>query len=744
MSLTPSDHALVVDELCRNPTPAEEALFENLWSEHCAYRSSRMLLSRFESEGDQVVVGPGDDAAVVALPTAEDAEDVYITMGIESHNHPSYVDPFDGAATGVGGIVRDTLSMGAYPIALTDSLYFGGFDREHSRYLFEGVVEGISHYGNCIGVPTVGGSVAFHGDYEGNPLVNVSCVGLVTDTDRLVTAEAQSVGNRLVLVGNATGRDGLGGASFASEDLAEDAETEDRPAVQVGDPYAEKLLIEASEELVDRRLVESARDLGAAGLGGASSEMVAKGGFGAEIELERVHQREPNMNALEILLAESQERMCYEVTPENVDAVREVAEKYDLGFSDIGEVTDGNYVCTFEGSESRSDLKTASGERSDPGASETVVDVPAEYLADGAPLNDLATEPQPEPETDLPETALGEAFEAIVGAPNTASKRWVYRQYDHEVGLRTASRPGDDAAVMAIREAVGADGEGLGLAISAGADPNWTTANPYEGARACAVENATNLAAKGATPLAAVDCLNGGNPEKPAVYGGFSDIVSGLADACAGLSVPVVGGNVSLYNDSVTGPIPPTPTLAMVGTRSGFDAPAGAFTGEGDLLIVGDETLTGDATSLGGSEYLAQFGGEDAFPAPAANAPEFVAALASVADHDSVRAVHDVSHGGLAVTLAEMVTAEAGATVELASEHPRRVLFNETVGRAVVETTAHEAVREAFEGVAPVTHVGSTNDSGTLTVSIGPDGERLTASHDDIVALRSILDSEMD
>jgi phosphoribosylformylglycinamidine synthase len=683
-----------------------------------------MLLSRFESEGEQVVVGPGDDAAVVALPTAEDAEDVYITMGIESHNHPSYVDPFDGAATGVGGIVRDTLSMGAYPIALTDSLYFGEFEREHSRYLFEGVVEGISHYGNCIGVPTVGGSVAFHGDYEGNPLVNVSCVGLVTDTDRLVTAEAQAVGNRLVLVGNATGRDGLGGASFASEDLAEDAETEDRPAVQVGDPYAEKLLIEASEELVDRRLVESARDLGAAGLGGASSEMIAKGGKGARIELDRVHQREPNMVALEILLAESQERMCYEVKPENVDAVREVAEKYDLGFSDIGEITEGNYVCTFEG--------------------ETVVDVPAEYLADGAPPNDLDTRPQPEPETDLPDTDLREAFEAVVGAPNTASKRWVYRQYDHEVGLRTANRPGDGAAVMAIREAVGADGEGLGLAISAGADPNWTTANPYEGARACAVENATNLAAKGATPLAAVDCLNGGNPEKTDVYGGFSDIVSGLADACAALSVPVVGGNVSLYNDSVTGPIPPTPTLAMVGTRSGFDAPAGEFTGEGDLLVVGDETLTGDAAPLGGSEYLAQFGGEDAFPAPAANVPEFVTTLASVADHDSVGAVHDVSHGGLAVTLAEMVTAEAGATVELVSEHPRHALFNETVGRVVVETTDTAAVREAFEGVAPVAHVGSTDDSGTLTLSVGPGGERLTASHEDVVALRSTLDREMD
>src|SRR6056297_1699777 len=380
MSLDPSDRELIVEELGREPTPAEAALFENLWSEHCAYRSSRPLLSAFDSEGEQVVVGPGDDAAVVEV-----ADGTYVTMGIESHNHPSYVDPYDGAATGVGGIVRDTLSMGAYPIALADSLYFGDFDREHSRYLFEGVVEGISHYGNCIGVPTVTGSVAFHDDYEGNPLVNVACIGL-TDAERLVTAEAQEPGNRIVLVGNATGRDGLGGASFASEDLAEDAETEDRPAVQVGDPYTEKLLIEASEELIEAGLIESARDLGAAGLGGATSELVAKGGLGAHIDLERVHQREPNMNALEILLAESQERMAYEVAPENVDRVAEIAKRYDLGCSVIGEVTDGHYVCEFEG--------------------ETVVDASAEFLGEGAPFNDLDSVEPSQPERDLPEPAL--------------------------------------------------------------------------------------------------------------------------------------------------------------------------------------------------------------------------------------------------------------------------------------------------------------------------------------------------
>ncbi|MFC7236199.1 phosphoribosylformylglycinamidine synthase subunit PurL [Halosegnis marinus] len=705
MTLAPSDRDLVEEELGRDPTPAEEALFENLWSEHCAYRSSRPLLSAFTSEGEDVVVGPGDDAAVVRLDG-----DTYLTMGVESHNHPSYVDPFDGAATGVGGIVRDTLSMGAYPIALADSLYFGDFDREHSRYLFEGVVEGISHYGNCIGVPTVTGSVAFHDGYEGNPLVNVACLGVVTE-DRLVTAEAQTPGNKLVLVGNATGRDGLGGASFASEDLAEDAETEDRPAVQVGDPYAEKLLIEANEALVDEDLLRAARDLGAAGLGGASSELVAKGGLGADIALDRVHQREPNMNALEILLAESQERMCYEVRPEDVERVRAVAERFDLGCSVIGEVTEGNYVCTFEG--------------------ETVVDAPAEYLADGAPMNDLdSVEPEPQAR-DLPDADLAAAFETVVAHPNTASKRWVYRQYDHEVGNRTAKRPGDDAALLAVRET------GQGVALSSGADPNWTDAAPYDGARAVALENATNLAAVGATPLAAVDCLNGGNPEKPDVYGGFRAVVDGLADMCRALDLPVVGGNVSLYNDSAAGPVPPTPTLAAVGTKDGYDAPGTALAGDATLLLVGRP-----AAALGGSQYLASLGGTDAFPALPDDPLAVVEAVAAVADHGATTALHDVSHGGLAATLAEMVTADAGADVTLEGEGlPAELLFSELPGRAVVETTDPEAVREVVGDAASVTELGTTDASGELSVAVG--GEALSYTAAEVADLRSVIDREL-
>jgi len=737
MSLSDADHELVVEEIGREPTRAEAALFENLWSEHCAYRSSRPLLSAFDSEGDQVVIGPGDDAAVVSLPTHGDGEEMYITMGVESHNHPSYVDPFDGAATGVGGIVRDTLSMGAYPIALADSLYFGDFDREHSRYLFEGVVEGISHYGNCIGVPTVAGSVAFHDDYEGNPLVNVSCIGLL-EPERTITAEAQEPGNKLVLVGNATGRDGLGGASFASEDLAEDAETEDRPAVQVGDPYSEKLLIECNEALLDEDLVESARDLGAAGLGGASSELVAKGGLGARIELDRVHQREPNMNAMEILLAESQERMVYEVAPENVDRVAELAERFDLGCSVIGELTEPgtNYVCTFEGSETTVSDRS-SGQR--PRDSETVVDVGAEFLGDGAPMNDLPSTEPSEQERDLPTVSLDAAFEQIVGSPNCASKRWVYRQYDHEVQVRTSVLPGDDAALLAIREA------GTGLAFSAGADPNWTDAAPYEGARAVALENATNVAAKGATPHAAVDCLNGGNPEKPDVYGGFKGIVDGLADMCSDLDVPVVGGNVSLYNDSQEGPIPPTPTLALVGVKEGYDAPPLSLSGEGTLVVVGDTALEGEADPrLGGSEYTAQFGGTDRFPELPSDSTGLVETIAEVADADHVLASHDVSHGGLAVALAEMVHEDAGASVEIETVERgtrKRLLFHERPGRVVFETTDPAAVREAFDGVAPVTDLGETNGSNRLDITVNDETVQYDAA--EISDLRSVIEDEL-
>jgi phosphoribosylformylglycinamidine synthase len=530
----------------------------------------------------------------------------------------------------------------------------------------------------------------------------------------------------LVLVGNATGRDGLGGASFASEDLDEDAATEDRPAVQVGDPYAEKRLIEANEDLLEADLVRAARDLGAAGLGGATSEMIAKADLGARIDLAAVHQREPNMNAMEILLAESQERMCYEVRPDDVDAVAAVADRYDLGCSVIGEVTDGSYVCEFDG--------------------DVVVDCDAAFLAEGAPMNDLERTEPAEPDRDLPDVDLTTAFETVVASPNTASKAWVYRQYDHEVGTRTAMTPGDDAAILAIREAgdgtASADVDaGVGLAFSAGADPNWTDLAPYDGARAVALENATNIAAKGASPLAAVDCLNGGNPEQPVVYDGFAAVVDGLADICRALSVPVVGGNVSLYNDSPTGPIPPTPTLAMTGTRAGVDAPTASLEGEGTLLVVGG-TAGAAGRRLGGSELLATHHGADRFPALPDDPAALVAAVRDLAMQDATLSTHDVSHGGLAVTLAEMVD-DAGAAVRIPPEpSPSEALFSEAVGRVVVETTAPDAVQEQFDGVAPVERIGEATDSGHLRFAVGD--TELSYAAADVARLRSTIGSALE
>ncbi len=702
MTLADPDRELVTDTLDREPTRPEAALFENLWSEHCAYRSSRPLLGAFQSEGDQVVVGPGDDAAVVALD-----EETAVAFGIESHNHPSFVDPYDGAATGVGGIVRDIISMGAYPIGLADSLYVGDFDEEHPRYLLEGIVEGIGDYGNSIGVPTVAGSTRWHPKYEGNPLVNVACVGLV-DQDRLVTADAKSAGNKLVLVGNATGRDGLGGASFASEDLGEDAETEDRPAVQVGDPYTEKLLIEANEELLDEDLIEAARDLGAAGLGGASSEMIAKGELGAEIDLGAVHLRETGMNATEILLAESQERMLYEVRPENVEQVEAIADRFDLGVSVIGDTTDtGRYICSFEG--------------------ETAVDVPAEFVADGAPMNDLPSIDPSQPEPDVPDFDLGEAAETVLRSPNTASDEWVYRQYDHEVGTRTALRPGDDAGILAIREAE------QGLALTTGTEPTWTETAPYEGAYATALENATNLAAKGAEPLATVDCLNGGNPEKPDVYGDFSAIVDGLSDGCQDLDVPVVGGNVSLYNDSTTGPIPPTPTLAMIGKMPTYDAPTMAVKGEGELLLLGEFR-----TRLGGSELLAQLGGADRFPELPSAPQTRVDAIRNATTLESTVAAHDVSDGGLLVTLAEMIHDDGGAEVTVPS---KAALFSEAPGRVVVETNDREALEAALEDRIEVQPLGEPTADGSLRIEVEEREERCTYETDEIEEFRSTLEA---
>jgi len=668
MKLSDEDYALVEDELGRPPNRVEEALFVNLWSEHCAYRSSRPALAELPTESERVVIGPGDDAAVVEF----DDENV-LAVGMESHNHPSYVDPYDGAATGVGGIVRDILSMGARPIALLDTIYFGEFERDKSRYLFEGVVEGIGDYGNSIGVPTVGGQTYFDESYNGNPLVNVTCVGLAK-RDEILTADLQKEGNALVLVGNASGRDGLGGASFASEDLSEDAESEDRPAVQVGDPYTEKLLIDATLEI--REHVESARDLGAAGLSGASSEMAAKGEKGVRLELDNVHLREP-LNALEILLSESQERMLFEVAPENVERVREIAERYDLESSVVGEVTDDRFVAEHEGDE--------------------VVNLPADFLADGAPVHDLERE---EPDEREPETTYEPTREGVLDAlsnPNNASKEWVYRQYDHEVQTRTVVKPGDDSAVL--------DVDGKGLALSAGCDSARVSARPYTGGYETVVENVMNLAAKGARPIALVNCLNFGNPERPSIYGEFRDAVRGMGDAAGDLGVPVVGGNVSLYNESEEfgTAVNPTPTVAVLGVAESPDAPRVKLDAGTDASL-----LLLDAT-------------------------DEPSALAEMADDiaESAESAHDVSTGGLGVALAEMV-GENGVRAEV----DENTLFDATPGRVVVAGDADD-----FDGAYETNRIGETTDDGKLTLET--DERSIELTRDEIDEARLSLEESM-
>jgi len=668
MKLSDDDYALVEERLGRPPNRVEEALFVNLWSEHCAYRSSRPVIADLPTEGEDVVIGPGDDAAVVRYD-----DDHVLAVGMESHNHPSYVDPYDGAATGVGGIVRDILSMGARPIALLDTIYFGEFDREKSRYLFEGVVEGIADYGNSIGVPTVGGQTHFDESYNGNPLVNVVCVGLARE-DELLTADLKEEGNALVLVGNASGRDGLGGASFASEDLSEDAESEDRPAVQVGDPYTEKLLIDATLEI--REHARAARDLGAAGLAGASSEMAAKGDRGVRLDLDGVHLREP-LNALEILLSESQERMLFEVEPDDIDRVCGIAERYDLEASVIGEVTDDRFVAEHEG--------------------ETVVDLPPGFLADGAPTHDLEREEPDGREPPAPYEPTRDGVLEALSDPNNASKEWVYRQYDHEVGAWTVVKPGDDAAVLTIGE--------KGLALSAGCDSERVSARPYDGGYETVVENVANLAAKGARPLALVDCLNFGNPEHPDVYGEFVDAVEAMGDAARDAGVPFVGGNASLYNESEEfgTAVNPTPSVGALGVTDDPDAPRATVGGAG----VGEPLLLLDAT-------------DD--PSALHDVADDVAANAEVA--------HDVSTGGLAVALAEMV-GENGVRVSVDEDE----LFDAEPGRVVVAGEPDD-----FGGAYELRRVGGVTDEG-LTLELN--NETVELSRDEIDEARSSLEDAM-
>jgi len=654
------DRGFLEKTLGRPLTALELACFENLWSEHCSYRSTRALLKTLPTTGENVILGPGDDAAIVRF-----SDTCALAIGMESHNHPSYVDPYDGAATGVGGIVRDVISMGARPIALMDPLYFGPPDQEKNRYLFEHVVSGIGDYGNCIGVPVVRGELVFDDSYSGNPLVNVVCVGVV-HPEKFLTARVKQPGNRFVLVGASTGRDGLGGASFASRDLAEDAEAEDRPSVQIGDPFAEKLLIEAILEMAATGRVHSCRDLGAAGLAGASSEMAST--FGARLEADRVHLRERGMNEVEIMLAESQERMLLEVAPGDVPLIGAIAEKYDLAWSDIGEVIeDRRYVVTFNGS--------------------MVCDLPIDLLVGGAPEEPWPEEPyHRETVFTVPEGSLKDICLAVLSHPNVADKTWVSRQYDHHVQIRTLSTD-HDAAVLRLEEDA--------LVLSCGCNPRHIYLKPYEGVANAVLENASNLACRGAYPLCIVNCLNFASPVHPTVYWQLSQSVRGMGDMARTLDIPVVGGNVSLYNESDEWDtqIHPTPSIGMAGKgpQHRYRPP-----GEGCILALVGSTRP----EFGGSvlDAVTGCGGS----APAVGDPAPLGPIRNLIRAGSVEAATDLSHGGLIAALAKIVPA---ATVHLAG-NPYEQLFSETCGRflvacrdpAVLKGLAYEVIGEVGGG----------------------------------------------
>jgi phosphoribosylformylglycinamidine synthase subunit PurL len=677
LGLTDSEYELIVEKLGREPNDVELAMFSLLWSEHCAYKHSRKLLGRLPTEGERVVMGPGENAGAVDV-----GKGYAVAFKVESHNHPSAVEPFQGAATGVGGIMRDVFAIGARPIALLDSLRFGELDSVRSRHLLDGAVRGIGHYGNSIGVATVGGEIYFEEPYEHNCLVNAMCIGFAKIED-MVRAAAAGPGNSIVLMGASTGRDGIGGASvLASAELGEGDEAK-RPTVQIGDPFEEAKLLECCLELLDKGLLVSLQDLGAAGLTSSAGEMASAGGVGIDIDVAAVPLREADMEPFEIMVSESQERMLAVVEPGRVEEVRAICEKWQTGSATIGTVTEGSQIRILRGGE-------------------VVGEMPVEALVDGCPLYDL--EPA-EPEgwiygnrTTLAEGASPEdEMLTLLSAPSIASKRWAFEQYDSIVGSRTVRRPEQaDAAVLQLPEA------GNAIAVSIDGNGRRVACDPYEGTIEAVLECAQNLACVGAEPLGLTNCLNFGNPEKPTGAWQLDRAVSGLADACNALGVPVVGGNVSLYNEGPDGPIYQTPVVAMVGELPDPAQVAGnAFAREGDAIgLIGPFE-----PSLAGSELTKQRGElEMGLPRPDVGAA--IAACDVV--RDAIRAgrlasAHDVSDGGLAVALAECAIA-GGIGCDANIEHlrergaqPEEALFGEGPGGFVV--SGERAVLEELGAV---------------------------------------------
>ncbi|ANF22682.1 phosphoribosylformylglycinamidine synthase subunit PurL [Thermococcus piezophilus] len=651
----PHEEKLIHEKLGREPNEVEWAMLEVMWSEHASYKSSREWLKLLPTSNEHVVLGPGEDAGIVRFD-----DETWIVVGIESHNHPSAVEPYGGAATGVGGIVRDVLCMGARPIALLDPIRFGPLEKERNRYLFEYVVKGIADYGNRIGVPTVGGETEFDESLDNYTLVNVACVGIMKP-EHLVHSYVTEAGLKLVIVGNRTGRDGIHGVTFASEELSENAEEEDRSAVQIPDSFTEKLLIEATLEAVYTGRVRALKDLGGGGLTCAASEMVGKKGFGAVIYADRVFQREPGMNAVEVMISESQERMLFAVREEDVDELGKIFEKYELEWTVVGEVIkEPRFIVYWHGKK--------------------VSDLPIGLLTKVPTIGWPMKEYSLEKDVETPEVSFEEAFEKVWGSPNVISKAWIWEQYDHEVQGRTVVNPGRDAAVLKINEE-------YGLAFVADGNPRHSHLNPYHGAMGAVAEVVRNLVSVGAEPLALVDNLNFASPERPEVYWSFAETVRGLADAASAFGLVYVSGNVSFYNEVAGKPIKPTPVVAGLGKVKLEETPE---FGLEEGLLIGVVGFT--RRELGGSELFRVLG-VDGGIAPRVNLEEEKAnakALLKAIRLGLVKAVHDVSKGGIAVALAEMAVAgKTGFVIDLArvpteDMKPLEVAFSESHERYVV------------------------------------------------------------
>ena len=671
-NLNETEYAEILAMLGRTPTLTELGIFSALWSEHCSYKHTKPVLREFPTTGPAVIQGPGENAGVLRLP-----DGWAVAFKIESHNHPSAVEPYQGAATGVGGILRDVFTMGARPVALLNSLRLGPLDDPRNRYLFAGIVKGVGDYGNCVGVPTLGGEVAFAPGYSGNPLVNAMCVGLLREKD-LMRARASGVGNVLLAMGSRTGRDGIHGASFASEELSEKSEAR-RPQVQVGDPFTEKLLLEATLELIEAGLTVAIQDMGAAGLTSSSAEMAARGGVGVELDTSLVPTREPDMTPYEIMLSESQERMLVVAEPAQVPAIQAVCAKWELSAIPVGRVTDdGLFRVVHHGV--------------------TVAAIPGERLVDGCPVYHpearedpaasarRAARPSAPPKADV----LG-ALPLLLDDPSIASKRWVFEQYDSTVQAETVLPPGGDAGVLRI------PGTSSGIAVSVDCNQRWVTLDPYEGGKAAVAEAARNVACTGAEPLGITDCLNFGNPDKPEIFHQFREACRGIGDACRAFGIPVTGGNVSLYNENPTGAIDPTPTVGMVGLlRDVTRRVPSHFSVPNDRILLFGESVG----QLGGSSYWEVVRGFLGGPAPAVDLEaelRLQGFLVAAAAKNLLRSAHDCSDGGLAVALAEACIGAPyagqtlGARVELGAlpdGAPDALLYAEDAGRVVASCGA--------------------------------------------------------